>query len=294
MLPGLIGAVLAAICYGAASVSQALGVRRFAAAPSELPLLVRLGRARWYVLGTALDLAGFVASWVALRSLPLFLVQSVIATSVAVTAVLARKIFGTALSRSEVVALGMVVVGLGCLAVSGVSSPAHPLSTLGSLVLLLLIVPITLAALVFGRPAAGGRPAADVPRDGARRGWILLATISGLAFGGVGIAARVLATPHPWWHLFGDPAAWALVGYAALGVISYAVALARGPVTMVASIGVVIETTVPAAVGLGWLGDAIRSGFGVVVIVGLLVTIGGCLALCRNENVVDLERTSST
>lgn len=286
--------MLAAIFYGAASVCQALGISRFAAAPTDLPLPARLGRARWYLLGTALDAAGFLASLVALRTLPLFLVQSVIATSVAVTAVLARQVFGTTLSRSEMLALAAIVVGLTCLALTGVSSTAQPVTRTGSFILLLAIVPITVAAFVGGGRKRVRSSVADTPGIGSRRGWVLLAVVAGLAFGGVGIAARVLVTPHPWWHLLGDPVAWALVGYAALGTICYALALARGRVTTVASLSVVIETTVPAAVGLGWLGDAVRPGLGVVAAVGFLVTAGGCLALCRNENVVDLEHSIRT
>ncbi|WP_353647523.1 hypothetical protein ABLG96_11475 [Nakamurella sp. A5-74] len=290
MLPGLVGAVLAALCYGAASVSQALGVHRFAEASADLPLTARLRRAGPYLLGTVLDLCGFLASLVALRTLPLFLVQSVIATSVAVTAVLARKIFGTVLRRSEVLALLLVVVGLGCLAVSGVSSPAHPIPAVGSLVLVLFVVPLAGLAVVAGHRTPVAPSTGSAAGGGPRRGWLLLAVVAGLAYGAVGIAARVLVTPHPWWHLLGDPVAWVLAGYATLGTICYALALARGRVTVVASVSVVIETVVPTMVGLLWLGDAVRRGFGICAAIGFVVTTGGCLALCRNKELVDLER----
>lgn len=296
MVLGLTGALLASICYGAAAVLQAVGIRRFAATPADLPMLARLGRARLYVLGLALDLVGFLASVVALRTLPLFLVQSVIATSVAVTALLAARFLGARLRRSEVVALVVVVVGLVCLAVTGESTVAHSLARTGSTILLLAIAPtalVALAALVAERRPSGLRPLAGVNVRGPHRGVVLLAIAAGIGFGGVGIAARVLVIPDPWWHVVGDPVAWALVGYAALAVICYALALAGGRVTMVAALTVALETSVPAAVGLGWLGDAVRPGFGTVAAIGFVATVGGCLALCRNEDLVNLEQSVS-
>lgn len=294
MVLGLVGALLAAICYGSAAVFQAVGIRRFAATPAGLSVLARLGRARLYVLGSALDVIGFLASLVALRTLPLFLVQSVIATSVAVTALLAWRFLGARLRGSEVVALLVIVVGLACLAVTGVSSVAHPFSSTGSTILLLAIAPtalVALAALVAERRPSRPKPVAGLDGRGRHRGVVLLAIAAGLGFGGVGIAARVLVIPDPWWRMVGDPVAWALVGYAALGTICYAFALAGGRVTVVAALSVALETTVPAAVGLGWLGDAVRPGFGTVAAIGFVATVGGCLALCRNEDLVNLEQS---
>ncbi len=80
--PGLLSAATAALAYGAGSVLQAQGVG--AACNGGAQLLAQ----RRYVLGLALDLLGFLATAVALRSLPLFLVQSALAGSIGVTALL--------------------------------------------------------------------------------------------------------------------------------------------------------------------------------------------------------------
>src|SRR3954464_3581060 len=73
---GLLGALVAALAYGAGTVLQALGVRRMAAMPQGTDLGVR-ARVGWaYAVGLGFDAVGFVASVAALRTLPLFLVES--------------------------------------------------------------------------------------------------------------------------------------------------------------------------------------------------------------------------
>jgi hypothetical protein len=44
---------------------------------------------------------------------------------------------------------------------------------------------------------------------------------------------------------------------------------------------VVAETVIPSAIGLAFLGDRIRPGYEVVAGIGLLVAIGGAVALSR-------------
>ena len=86
VLTGLLGAFAAAVLYGAATVLQAAGVRSLRLVPAGAPLPARLWAGRLYAVGLALDGLGFLASIAALRTLPLFVVQSAIASSVAVTA----------------------------------------------------------------------------------------------------------------------------------------------------------------------------------------------------------------
>lgn len=78
---GLLAAVLASIGYGLASVLQAVGARRAAASGAGTAVQpAHLG-------GLALDGASWLVSLLALRVLPLFAVQAVLAGSLAVTAV---------------------------------------------------------------------------------------------------------------------------------------------------------------------------------------------------------------
>lgn len=276
MLLGLLGALAASLCYGSATVLQAVGVRRIAATAPGSPLLRRAWQGRLYAVGLALDGVGFLASLVALRSLPLFVVQSAIASSVAVTAVLAVVVLGTRLSRAEVAALAVVGLGLAALAASAGSESPTPLAAPWTWVVLAAAVPVAALAVAGWRLPRASRWAAP-----------LLATAAGLGFGGLGIAARVLSVPDPWWHLLADPLAWAVAAYGVLGMVCYALALDRGAATTTAAVTFGVETVVPAAVGLLWLGDTVRSGFAVLAGLGFVATLGGCLALARRAEVPD-------
>ena len=80
MVLGLVAALAAAVAFGVASVLQAVGSRRLATAAPDARLLLRLLRSLPYVAGLGLDVVGFAATVVALRTLPLFVVESAIAS----------------------------------------------------------------------------------------------------------------------------------------------------------------------------------------------------------------------
>lgn len=279
MIFGLAGALVAAVCYGAATVLQAVGIRRLALTPVDPGPLSRVWAGRLYAVGLALDAVGFLASLAALRTLPLFVVQSAIASSVAVTVILAVVFLGARLRRAEVVALLVIGVGLLALAASASVGQGVVLSRQYSWLVLAGVVPVALlAAAAFLVP--GVRAAAP-----SRTPVVLLSLAAGLGFGGVGVAARVIVVPHPWWQLLGDPVVWALAGYAVLSLAAYALALARGSVTVVAALTFGVETVVPAAIGLLWLGDRVRPGLAAVAVLGFFATVGGCVALAGRAEV---------
>ncbi|WP_232078915.1 hypothetical protein [Mycobacterium florentinum] len=58
-------------------------------------------------------------------------------------------------------------------------------------------------------------------------------------------------------------------------------ALQRGSVTTTVAAMVVGETIAPALVGVLWLGDTARPGWGWLVILGFVVAVGGTLVLAR-------------
>lgn len=271
----LAGAVLAAIAYGAATILQAIGVRRLREAPAGSSLLVRC-RAGWlYAAGLALDGSGFVLSFAALRSLPLFLVESMLASSVGVTAVLAVLLLRVRLSPPEIVALVGTGSGLVLLAVSAQEGAARRVGGGGEWLLLAGGV-VVAAVLAIGL----------VDRD-RRRSSMTLAVASGLGFGLSGIVARVLRASDPLWRTLGSPALWSLVLGGAVALVAYGFALDRGRTTSVAAITFAVETILPATVGLAFLGDEIRRGLVVAAVLGFGVTLGGCLALAGRAEVED-------
>jgi hypothetical protein len=269
MLLGLIGALASAVAYGVATVLQSVASRRVATADGFDPrLLVRLAGSLPYVGGLTLDAAGFAASVLALRTLPLFLVQAAVASSVGVTALVAARWLRVPLGRRERTALALLGLGLLLLAVSARPESAVPLTAARQWLVLAGIGP--LAGLVA---VAGSWPAG--------RAGVGLAIGAGLGFGGVGIAARAVQLPAHWWQLSTSALLWALVGYAVLATYCYAAALQRGRVTVVAAVTFAVETVVPALVGLALLGDRARPGFGPVAAAGFVVTVGAAVRLAR-------------
>src|SRR6202167_5345817 len=149
MLVSLIAAVVAALCYGVASVMQAVAVREAsnrtagategAAAGVDPGLLPRMLHQWRFVASVVIDTFGFVAQLVALQRLPLFAVQAMVAANLAVTAVLASILIGVVLSWREWLAVSGVVAGVGLL---GSSAGAQGATQAGAVFKLALIVAI--------------------------------------------------------------------------------------------------------------------------------------------------------
>jgi hypothetical protein len=241
MTGGLLSALAAALLYGGGTILQSVGVRRAAAVEGE-GLRARLQAGWLFGLGLVLDGVGFLASLLALRTLPLFVVESALASSVAVTAALAVLFLGARLRRREVLALVAVGVGLVALAVSARVGAASPMAGAAPWLLLGSVVPVAGLAVVGLRLGGSAGPA-------------LLAASAGLGFGGVGIAARVVVVPPVLWRLLLDP---------------------------VTAVTFAVETVVPAAIGLLWLGDGVRQGAGALAALGFVLTLVGSIALARH------------
>lgn len=277
---GLVGAFLAAVLYGVGTILQTVGARHAARTQRvDVRLLWRLVHSLPFLAGLLCDGLGFLLSLAALRSLPLFVVQAIISSSLAVTALLAALLLHYRLARLEVGAVIVVSVGLALLAVAARSQrPAH-VGLAGRMLLLVAVAGLAVVSAGAGRGTAPHQPDGT---GGARAtgGWAL-AVLAGLAYGGAGIGARVLVAPRSLAGLVLDPASWALVLSGVLGVLLYATAVQRSSVTLVTGTVTVAETIVPAAVGVVLLGDRPRAGFVAVAVVGFLLTLGGALGLAR-------------
>jgi drug/metabolite transporter (DMT)-like permease len=280
-VPGLAGALAAAVAYGAASVLQGVAARRTRGGDSLDPrLLLRLVRQAPYVAGLGLDLAGFALSVVALRTLPLFAVEAAVASSIGVTALLAAAVLHQVPTRREAAALCGVGAGLLLLAAS--AAPDRPAA-----------LPRAGAWAVLGGAALLAVAARPAGRLAGERAGILLGALAGLAFGGVGVAARAVRVPHPFWHGVADPLVLALAAYGLLGTLLYATALQRGTVTTATAALFAAETVAPASVGLALLHDHARPGLGPLALAGFLVTLAGCLVLTRYAAVDDARASPS-
>lgn len=279
MIWGLLGAVGAAVCYGAASILQALAARQEATTQGLDPrLLLRLVRSWRYLLGLALDGFAFLLSIVALQTMPLFAVQAIVSSFLAITAVLGAVFLRMPLTRRDKVALLVVIGGLVLVGLSAAEDTVVDVSSVERWGVLAASVLLGLIAVPLGR-VRGAKGAAA------------LGAVAGLAFGAVAVAARILPQIE-WSTLFSDlrllltdPAAYALGVAAVVALLSYSTALQRGTVTQATAPLVVAETIAPALVGILMLGDAPRQGWGWVATVGFVLAVGGAVALARHGDV---------
>ncbi len=269
MLLALVCALAANVSYGIGTVLQAAGARRTSTSEHlDVMLFARLSRQLPYLAGLGLDAIGFVASIVALRTLPLFVVQAAIAGSVGVTALVSVFVFGFRLRASDIRAIAVLIFGLVLLGASAHGEHAAHLSRLGGWLLLLGV----------GVVAMGGIFAA---RMRGERSGIALAACAGFGFSGTAIAARALHVPHHLWRLPMEPVAIALVLYGVAAMLMFASALQRGSVTATSAVMFSVETIVPSIVGLAVLGDRTRPHFEIVAAVGFVLTVGASVALAR-------------
>src|SRR5215469_18387812 len=227
MLASLIAALVAALFYGIAAVMQAMAVREAsnrplqdAAATGVDPGLVPRMLRQWrFVASLGLDTLGFIAQLVALRRLPLFAVQAIVASNLAVTAVVASLLIGVTLSWREWLAVTGVVAGVGLLGSSAGPEGADQAGVVFKLALIVTIAALGLIGLAAARLLLGP------PRT------LALGLVAGFGYGVIGIAARVLNGFEPL-TLLRDPAAYAVAAAGIVSFMFYATALEGGSVTV--------------------------------------------------------------
>jgi len=256
----------AALCYGASAVFQASAVARNTR--TDLTGLIgRLAGDPRYLCGLLLVAGGFLLSVVAIRALPLFVVQAGRASSLGVTAALASVVLGTRLQRREMVALGGVAAGLAAVALA--ATPQGPATVPSAVRWAVLGVAVLLAALTVA--SSRTRPS---PRSAA-----LVAALAGSCFGILALAARVLG-PISLPGVLTDPSAYAVGVAAAAGLVAGALALQRGSVVAVTTTMVATEALLGSLLGLA-VGDRPADGMAWLATAGFLVTVSSALVLSR-------------
>jgi hypothetical protein len=265
-----LSAVMAMLANSAANLLEAAGTRL---ATPDRPLW----RQRRYLGGLALDAVGWLLSVAALRVLPVFAVQSVLAGTVPVTGVAAQGGSPRRLPRRELAAVAGTVLGLGLVAASAapgraprLPAAATPVLATAALVLLALLVPA-------GR---SGRP-------------LLMAVVAGCAFGGVSLSVRAVHVASSlWtsvWDLLHEPLAYAVLAFGTTGTVLLARAMRRGAVGTVVAVLTVTEVLVPGLVGLAVLGDRVRPGWVSVLVLGWVLTVAGVVGLARSSTARPLQ-----
>jgi drug/metabolite transporter (DMT)-like permease len=254
----MVCALGAAVCFGTAATVGGGG---------DAALLLRALRQWRYLAGLGLDGLGFVFQIAALRSLPIYAVGAALASSLAVTAVVAARLLKVRLSGVEWGAVGVVCAGLAMLGLASGAEGDRAGSTALKWAMLGTAVVVLLLGLVGGRLPERGRA-------------LTLGLGAGFGFGVVEVAVRLIDSLSPS-TLVGNPATYALLVGGGAAFLLLTTALQRGSVTT-ATAGLVIgETIGPAAVGVVWLGDRTREGLEWLAVLGFVVAVVGALALAR-------------
>ncbi|MFD7323764.1 hypothetical protein ACFV9D_22125 [Streptomyces sp. NPDC059875] len=262
----MICALGSSLCFGMASVLQALGARAVKPGTGggvDVALLWRALRQWRYVAGLSLDGIGFGLQIVALLTLPIYLVGAALAASLAVTAVAASWLLEVRLSRWEWTAVGVVCAGLAMLALASGSEGEQS----ASVALRWAMLAAALVVLALG--AVAGR-LSDRPRA------LALGLLAGFGFGVVEVSVRLIDG----WDL-ANPAVYALLLGGGTAYLLLTSALQRGSVTTATAGAVLGETIGPALVGVVWLGDTTREGLAWLAILGFTIALAGALVLAR-------------
>jgi drug/metabolite transporter (DMT)-like permease len=277
MLGSLLAALLSATCYGIAAVMQAIAVRTASNRTAEQVgeagqgvdpgLLVRMMRQGLFLASIAIDLVGFIAQLVALRRLPLFAVQAIMASNLAVTAVFAAWIMKMRLSLREWLAVAGVVIGVALLGLSAGAQGAARVGSEFELALIVAVVAVGVAGFAVARLPNPVRTLA-------------LGAIAGLGYAVLAVSARTLPGFEPL-QLVKSPAAYTLAAAGIVSFLLYATALEGGSVTTATAAVVLAETMPPALVGVIFLGDTTRHGMAAVGVLGFLLAVVCAVALAR-------------
>jgi drug/metabolite transporter (DMT)-like permease len=277
VLASLAAALAAAFCYGIGAVMQAIAVRAASRRPVlaaagvsggvDPSLVIRMFRQWLFVVSLLIDFAGFICQLIALRRLPIFEVQVIIAANLAVTAVFASWLMHTVLSIREWAAVISVVVGVGLL---GSSAGAEGATKVGIDFHLALIAALA-AISVLGIAAARLPNPFRTPALGA---------VAGLGYGVLAVCARILPGFTPV-VLIKSPAAYTLAAAGIISFMLYASALESGSVTVATAAVILLETVPPALVGVLFLGDKTRPGMTGPAIAGFILALLSAIALAR-------------
>ncbi|MGW6565975.1 hypothetical protein [Streptomyces sp. NPDC054975] len=262
----MICALGSSVCFGTASVLQALATRAVAPGTGsgvDVALFLRAVRQWRYLAGLSLDGIGFGLQIVALLTLPIYTVGAALAASLAVTAVVASWLLKVRLSRVEWGAVAVVCAGLTMLAFASGTEGEET----GSDALRWAMLATAFGVLALG-VVAGRLP------DRARA--LALGLGAGFGFGVMEVAVRLIDGPD-----LANPAWYALLLGGGAAFLLLTSALQRGSVTTATAGAVLGETIGPALVGVVWLGDRTREGLAWMAILGFTVAVAGALVLAR-------------
>jgi len=213
-----------------------------------------------------LDGLGWLASLLALLRLPLFVVQAMVAGSIAFIVLFSALLEKTKPSGRQLAYVAVLCLGLLALAASG--APEVATRPPGYFVPAMAATACVLLFAGFVTPKLLSPVAASS----------VLGAVAGLAFGGAALCVRSLSSgikPSEILH----PTLWILLAFGGMGMAFFATALQRGAVTVTTAWLFTAETIAPALIGMLLLGDRARPGLGFVAAASFVLTVAASVGL---------------
>lgn len=267
VIPALAAALAAAFIYGAGSILQAKGARGASLRCEGRAPVLLIARQPAYVAGLACDFLAWLLTIAALQRMPVFAVQTIVASSLAVTVLLARVFFHTHLRPIDIFAVAGTMLSLILIGFTA-SSEAAQAPTTAVTIALVVGAPVLVLFTFFASAAAS----------------YISSITAGCAFAGSLLSARATHLEDGVLASARNPLTWAVLAYGAVGLISYARALESGNVGSATAITWAAEIVVASLVGRFFLGDHARHGWQWLATVGLVLALMSTLALARSPS----------
>jgi drug/metabolite transporter (DMT)-like permease len=256
---GIAAALMAALTYGAVAAVQAAVIRRHGLR-SLMMVVVLIG----YLVGWALHL-------VAIDHLPLYLAQVIVSSSLVVTAVIAAFVLGEPLRREHWAAVVAMVLGLSLLAMASGRVGSSDFDSTTTMELYVVTGVLGWLTWRWQHPISG----------------VVLGILSGVAYGISPIGSRTLIDFN-WDHLNSYATALSIGFSGALGFLLYSFAFQRTSVTAATAPESLLQTVIPAVVGITLFHDQVRVGWWPTAAVAFAVAVAAGVVLCGAEARLDL------
>ncbi len=188
---GLPIALLSALTMNLAFFFKFRGARVAARVDLRHPIIsaIALWRSKWFAIGMIVGLVAWGLHVAALTIAPISLVQAVLASGVALVAVMADKIFGLQVGRRQWWGLALTALGLALLALTMPSSIGPHASYSGAQMAIFEAVLLAVGVvLIVGPRAAGAR---------TEHHGVALAAAAGIMFGACNVSVKALTGMLP-------------------------------------------------------------------------------------------------
>lgn len=228
-----------AILNGIAVILEKTGVDQIPLTNSSFNIIWHLKNNYLYILGIILDLIAWLLTIYAVFRLPLFIVQPIIALSIIITVILENLIFKKTITSKMLISFLVIIVGLILLAMVAKTQTVPPINSNIKWSIVLFPIVLIIAGIISLKISNK----------------TVLAVLSGLSFGGVSIAGRVLGVHGINLYILENPIIWAIIVYGLVGIYFFTLALKKNSASLVNAIMIGAETMFPIIIGVLILGD---------------------------------------